>query len=131
MTEGTNSTLGAFKAPMSRGEIKVKEILENAGLIFEQQYEFPDLASSSGKPLRFDFAVFDDDGELDFLIEYNGEQHYTAVNAYGGGKKLAQQKYNDTLKLRYCARKRIPLVIIPYYDYDIFDLEYIFEKAGI
>lgn len=131
MTEGTNSTQGAFKAPMSRGEIKVKEILENAGLIFEQQYEFPDLVSSSGKPLRFDFAVFDDDGELDFLIEYNGEQHYTSINAYGGGKKLAQQKYNDNLKLRYCARKRIPFVIIPYYDYDLFDLEYIFQKAGI
>jgi len=123
--------LGAFKAPMSRGEIKVKEILEQAGLLFEQQYIFPDLTTTSGKPLRFDFAVFDDDGELDFVIEYNGEQHYTAVDAYGGGRKLAQQKYNDTQKLRYCSRKSIPLVIIPYYDYEILDLNYIFEKAGI
>lgn len=123
--------LGAFKAPMSRGEIKVKEILEQAGLLFEQQYIFPDLITSSGKPLRFDFAVFDDDGELDFVIEYNGEQHYTAVDAYGGGKKLTQQKYNDTQKLRYCARKQIPLVVIPYYDYESLDLKYIFEKAGI
>ena len=116
---------------MSRGEIKVKEILEQAGLLFEQQYIFPDLTTSSGKPLRFDFAVFDDDGELDFLIEYNGEQHYTAVDAYGGGRKLAQQKYNDTQKLRYCARKGFPLVTIPYYDYESLDLNYIFEKAGI
>lgn len=124
-------TQGAFKAPMSRGEIKVKEILEESGLLFEQQYVFPDLTSTSGKPLRFDFAVFDEDGELDFVIEYNGEQHYTAVDAYGGGKKLTQQKYNDTQKLRYCARKGIPLVIIPYYDYEILDLNYIFHKAGI
>lgn len=122
---------GAFKAPMSRGEIKVKEILENAGILFETQYVFPDLTASSGKPLRFDFAVFDDDGELDFLIEYNGEQHYTAVDAYGGGKKLAQQKYNDTQKLRYCAKHGYPLVVIPYYDYEILDLGYIFEAAGI
>jgi len=124
-------TQGAFKAPMSRGEIKVKEILENAGLLFEQQYVFPDLTATSGKPLRFDFAVFDDEGELDFLIEYNGEQHYTAVDAYGGGKKLAQQKFNDTKKIRYCGNKGYRLVIIPYYDYDILDLNYIFEKAGI
>lgn len=123
--------LGAFKAPMSRGEIKVKEILESAGLLFEQQYVFPDLTTSSGKPLRFDFAVFDEDGELDFLIEYNGEQHYTAVQAYGGGRKLAQQKYNDTQKIRYCANRGHRLVIIPYYDYEILDLNYIFEKAGI
>jgi hypothetical protein len=124
-------TLGAFKAPMSRGEIKVKEILEQSGLLFEQQYVFPELTSSSGKPLRFDFAVFDDDGELDFLIEYNGEQHYTAVDAYGGGRKLAQQKFNDTQKLRYCAKHGYRLVVVPYYDYEILSLDYIFEKAGI
>lgn len=123
--------LGAFKAPMSRGEIKVKEILEQAKILFEQQYIFPDLTSTSGKPLRFDFAVFDEDGDLDFLIEFNGEQHYMAVEAYGGGKKLIQQKYNDTQKLRYCARKDIRLVIIPYYDYEELNLNYIFQKAGI
>ena len=123
--------MGAFKAPMSRGEIKVKEILEQAGLLFEQQYIFPDLVASNGLPLRFDFAVFDDDGKLDFLIEYNGEQHYTAVDAYGGGKKLAQQKHNDAMKLRYCAKNDYRIVVIPYYDYEKMDLEYIFDKAGI
>ena len=30
--------------------------------------DFKDLVSSSGHPLRFDFAVFDDDGQIDFLI---------------------------------------------------------------
>ncbi|NBV29381.1 hypothetical protein EBS02_10300 [bacterium] len=54
-------TMGAFKAEMSRGEIKVKEVLEFAGLLFEQQYVFPDLKASNGLPLRFDFAVFDED----------------------------------------------------------------------
>ena len=124
-------SLGVFKAPMSRGEIKVKEILEQSGLLFEQQYIFPNLTSTSGKPLRFDFAVFDEDGDLDFLIEYNGEQHYTAVEAYGGGKKLAQQKYNDTQKIRYCSRYDHILVVIPYYDYENLNLDYIFKKAGI
>jgi hypothetical protein len=123
--------MGAFKAEMSRGEIKVKEILEMGGLLFEQQYIFPDLKASNGTPLRFDFAVFDDDGGLDFLIEYNGEQHYTAVAAYGGGRKLAQQKHNDAAKMRYCSKHNIPLVIIPYYDYEKMDLEYIFAAAGI
>jgi len=123
--------MGAFKAEMSRGEIKVKEVLEFAGLLFEQQYVFPDLKASNGLPLRFDFAVFDEDGGLDFLIEYNGEQHYTAVAAYGGGRKLAQQKHNDAAKMRYCSKHGISLIIIPYYDYEKIDLEYIFEKAGI
>ena len=59
----------------SRGEIKICDILDKAGLVYQEEYIFPDLVSSSGRPLRFDFAVFDDEGELDFLIEYQGIQH--------------------------------------------------------
>jgi hypothetical protein len=54
----------------SRGEIKIYEVLTMAGLSFQEEYIFPDLLSSSGRPLRFDFAVLDDNGEVDFLIEY-------------------------------------------------------------
>lgn len=59
----------------SRGEIKIHEVLEMANLPFQEEYTFPDLVSSSGRALRFDFAIFDDDGGLDFLIEYQGIQH--------------------------------------------------------
>ena len=54
--------------------------------------------SSSGRPLRFDFVVFDDDGDIDFLIEYQGIQHYKQKSVYGGASGLAKQKYNDNLK---------------------------------
>ena len=56
----------------SRGEIKICDILTNSGLSFTEEYSFPDLIGHKNHPLRFDFAVFDDDGELDFLIEYQG-----------------------------------------------------------
>ena len=45
----------------SRGEIKIEEILTEAGLNFKMEYIFPDLKSENGRPLRFDFVVFDDD----------------------------------------------------------------------
>jgi hypothetical protein len=54
----------------SRGEIKIHEILENNDMKYAMEYSFPDLNSNNGKPLRFDFAVFDDNDEIDFLIEY-------------------------------------------------------------
>ena len=60
----------------SRGEIKIFDVLTAAGLSFIEEYSFPDLLSNKKAPLRFDFAVFSDDGELDFLIEYQGIQHY-------------------------------------------------------
>lgn len=59
----------------SRGEIKIEEILETAGFDFVEEYSFSDLISSSGRPLRFDFAVLDEAGDVDFLIEYQGVQH--------------------------------------------------------
>ena len=52
----------------SRGEIAIEEILTEAGFNYEEEYIFPGLQSDNGKPLRFDFAVFDDDGDIDFLI---------------------------------------------------------------
>ena len=68
----------------SRGEIKISEILSAAGLPFEEEYSFPDLVGHNGRALRFDFAVFDDDGNIDFLIEYQGIQHYQAKSKFGG-----------------------------------------------
>jgi hypothetical protein len=56
----------------SRGEIKIHEILEENDLNFIEEYSFPGLTSPNGRPLRLDFVVFDDDDNIDFIIEYQG-----------------------------------------------------------
>lgn len=113
----------------SRGEIKIYEILKDAGINFEEEYSFPDLVSNRGAPLRFDFAVFDDDGEIAFLIEYQGVQHYQAKSVFGGKNGLRRQQYNDILKKRYCLNHGYTLVEIPYTDLNFLDYDYIM-KAG-
>lgn len=115
----------------SRGEIKICDILEEAGLNYTEEYSFPDLVSSSGRPLqlRFDFAVFDDDGEVDFLIEYQGCQHYEARSKFGGAKGLYRQKYNDNQKRIYCKAHGIKLVVIPYWEENLIDYDYIMKAA--
>ena len=113
----------------SRGEIKICDILDNAGLVYKEEYSFPDLVSSSGRPLRFDFAVFDDEGELEFLIEYQGIQHYEARSKYGGAKGLYRQKYNDSQKKQYCLEHGIKLICIPYWDEAIVSYDYIMKAA--
>ena len=75
----------------SRGEIKISEILSSSGLPFTEEYSFPDLVSATGRELRFDFAVFDDNGDLDFLIEYQGIQHYEPKSKFGGIAGLRKQ----------------------------------------
>ena len=114
----------------SRGEIKICDILDMAGLEYKEEYSFSDLVSSSGRPLRFDFAVFDDNGELDFLIEFQGIQHYEAKSKFGGAQGLYRQKYNDTQKRMYCEKHGITLVSIPYWDENIMDYDYIMRAAG-
>ena len=114
----------------SRGEIKICDILDAAGLKYQEEYSFDDLVSSSGRPLRFDFAVFDDNGDLDFLIEYQDIQHYEAKSKYGGAKGLFRQKYNDGQKKEYCMKHGLTLVCVPYWDEAILDYDYIMKAAG-
>ncbi len=114
----------------SRGEIKICDILDMAELTYVEEYSFPGLNSSRGRPLRFDFAVFDDEGELDFLIEYQGIQHYEAKSKFGGIEGLNKQRYNDVQKRQYCMKHNITLVEIPYFDEPRINYDYIMKAAG-
>ncbi len=118
----------------SRGEIKIEEVLREAGLDFEEEYSFPDLVSTSGRPLRFDFAIFDDNHNLDFLIEYQGIQHYTPKSKFGGYTGLRKQQYNDMKKREYCNKHNIILIEIPYTVEGRIDYDYImnlyYSKGG-
>jgi hypothetical protein len=113
-------------------ECIVYDILTENDVPFEEEYEFPDLIASSGRALRFDFACFDDAGDLDYLIEVQGRQHYSPVGKFGGAKAVKRQKYNDLQKRKYCQKNNIPLVIIPYTDFNSnkVNYEYIMMKAG-
>lgn len=114
----------------SRGQIKIEEILKAAGLNFAEEYSFPDLVSRTGRPLRFDFAIFDDQQNLDFLIEFQGIQHYEAKDAFGGFAGLRRQQFNDMRKREYCKKNNINLVIIPYWDEGRITYDYIINAAG-
>lgn len=114
----------------SRGEIKIYDILRSAGLKFKEEYIFPDLVSLSGRPLRFDFCVFDDDGEIDFLIEYQGIQHYEPKSKFGGWEGLRKQQFNDMRKREYCEKHGYTLVLVPYWDEGRVNYDYLLTAAG-
>ena len=113
----------------SRGEIKIEDILNEAGFNFKEEVSFEGLNSSNGKPLRFDFVVFDDNGNIDFIIEYQGRQHYEPSSKFGGKRGFYQQQFNDNKKRRFCRTMGLNLIEIPYTDYDLIDYDYIIKKA--
>lgn len=114
----------------STGEVKIHDILVKHNIPFVEEYEFPDLVSTSGRKLRFDFCVFDSLGRIDFLIEFQGRQHYQAVKKFGGKAGVNRQKYNDSLKRKYCMLRGYNLVTIPFWDEKKISYEYIMNAAG-
>ena len=114
----------------SRGEIRIEEILTEADLNFKMEYSFPGLNSPNGRPLRFDFVIFDDEGKIDFILEYQGRQHYEASPKFGGKRGLYQQQFNDNQKRRFCALHNFNLIEIPYTEENLISYDYIMKRAG-
>ena len=88
---------------------------------YKKEYRFNDCRGKK-YPLPFDFAVFKN-GNLIFLIEYDGEQHFKPINFKGVSDEKALishqlTKNNDLIKNEYCKNKNIKLIRIPYYEYN-------------
>lgn len=115
----------------SRAQIKIEDILNEAGLNFKEQYSFPDLVGQGGHALRFDFAIFNDNDELQFLIQYQGIQHYKPKSVFGGMSGLRKQQFYDMQKRQYCKKHGIKLVLIPYWQENQISYDYIMNLADV
>lgn len=82
-----------------------------------REITFPNLISSSGGLLRFDYGLYDENDNLIMLIEYQGEQHDPKKTGEFGKQ---QREETDAIKRQFCAENNIRLEYIWYYD----DLEY-------
>lgn len=125
-TRGSNIRFGyttSCGCTRSINEKNIASILMDNDVEFETQYTFPDLIGVGGRPLKFDFAIFEN-GSLKRLIEFNGKQHYERAGG-SWGEQHAVIVENDYRKVKYCARNDIDLKIIRYDDdYDLNDLLY-------
>jgi hypothetical protein len=68
--------------------------------------------------LIFDFAILNPQRSLEGLIEYQGEQHYKPMRYNGGDAKFELRQLRDSIKKTYCESNNIPLLIIPYTEYN-------------
>lgn len=108
---------------MSYGEEKVSEILNNYNIQFISQYE---IANSNlfckNKKLFVDFFL----PTSNTIIEYNGQQHYEAIDYFGGQERFERQEERDNAVRQYCKEHKIKLIEIPYTEYD--NIETILKK---
>lgn len=105
---------------ISKGEEKISKILKENNINFVKQKSFPDcIYPDSNRYGFFDFYV-----ENKYLIEYDGELHYTYKdNGWNTAKLFERTKLHDKIKNDYCRNNHIPLIRIPYTHYNNLSLK--------
>ena len=106
---GNTQSCGCLR---SKGELYIRQYLMSLKINFLTEYKFKDLYYQEPRcPLRFDFALLKNEKVIG-LIEYQGWQHQYPVECFGGKKELEKRKIRDSLKIEYCSKNNIPLLII-------------------
>lgn len=103
-----------WKCNESVGNKFVREYLEYKNINFDREHSFENLYHK--KKLRFDFAILNENNDLLGLIEYDGSIHY--INQDFSRDDLNDIKERDYLKDKYCQDNNIPLLRIPYTEFD-------------
>jgi len=106
---------GCSKCNESKGEIRVAEYLLENDISFYPQKTFKTLRYKN--PLKFDFYI----PEINGLVEYDGHGHY--IPCFGSTpedkqKNLEDCKRRDKIKNEWAKANNIPLLRIPYWDFD-------------
>jgi predicted Zn-ribbon and HTH transcriptional regulator len=104
---------GCPSCKSSNGEILIQNFLNENKIEFEIQKKFDNCYFK--QKLRFDFYL----PYNNICIEYNGIQHYSSIEFFGGEKTLNYNIKKDLIKNDYCNKNNIKLFIIKY-DEDIF-----------
>lgn len=111
----------------SKGEYLIGKYLQELNIKYQTQYFFSDLRGKK-LPLRFDFAILNDENSIVAFIEYQGQQHYKSVEYFGGNERLKMQQEYDTKKKEYCKQIKIPLIEISYKEIDLLSKDFLKER---
>lgn len=119
LQNGSVQSCGCIKT--SIGELNIKKLLIDNNIPFQEQISFSDLKNQ--KSLRYDFGIYNFNGQLIRLIEFDGIQHFISQDYFTQSLQEIQQ--NDQIKNRYAQLHNIPLVRIPYTERDKITLDII------
>lgn len=118
LVSGNTKSCGCLK---SRGEDKISQIFRDNNILFEKEKTFDNCRfEDTNYPAKFDFYV-----NNQYLIEYDGSQHFKSEDRGGWNTKenLIKTQEHDKFKNQYCFEYNIPLIRIPYTRLDDLCLE--------
>lgn len=100
------------KCNQSKNELLIDNYLKLNNINNIPQYYYNDLYGDYAV-LKFDFAILDDENNVKYLLEYDGEFHYKPIK---GQHDLEKQQHRDNKKNEYCRKHNIKLIRIPYWE---------------
>lgn len=106
---------GCPQCAESKGEQSIGMWLRDNNVNFRKEFEFDNLLSDKKNPLRFDFAILDNKDDLCLLVEYDGEFHFKKQYT---NDSFEVMQIHDNRKDQYCEDNNIPLLRIPYWDFN-------------
>lgn len=124
LTNGNTKSCGCLK---STGETNIAFLLTQLNIPFSREYKI----IINAKTYRFDFAIYNNEQELQMFIEFDGIQHYGRISGWFTEERWEQLKANDEIKNKYCQQHNIPLIRIPYWELDNIDKEYLMNKITL
>jgi Zn finger protein HypA/HybF involved in hydrogenase expression len=114
---------GCPKCNSSKGEEKIRNILNELSVEFIEQKTFDELIHKNN--LRCDFYL----PKYNTVIEFNGIQHYEPISVFGGIIGLKENQKRDMIKYNFLKENKIDLIIVRY---DIEDVKnYMMNKLNI
>jgi hypothetical protein len=101
----------------SKAEICAENYLLDMGYKFDAQFSDPTLKLTNS--LKIDFMLHFKNVNL--AIELNGKQHYKQANRSRDMdlniRNFLLYQERDKIKVKWCAERGIPLLVIPYWDF--------------
>jgi hypothetical protein len=95
---------------LSKGEEKISNILKENNIFFEKQKKFKTcIFPDTQKYAKFDFFV-----DNQYLIEFDGIQHFKNDKGWNTLEKFQKTIQRDKYKNQWCKENNIPLIRIPY-----------------
>lgn len=104
-----NNLLRGRKCPRcksSTGETAIRKYLKSKGIEFEEQKKFPTCRYKN--QLSYDFYI----PKIKLLVEFNGQQHYSGKEWWGGKSNLKVVRKRDTLKKVWAKENGYGLLVI-------------------
>lgn len=125
---GNNKSCGCIT---SKGEETIKDILIQNNFIFDHDIILPDFLKETGLRYRFDFIIYNDDGSIKCLIEYDGRQHYYGPDTNYWGHTtdtLEVIQKRDSIKNNFCISHNYLLYRIPFTQLDNLTIHTLFNE---